>query len=72
MSGESVTSWLTNNGDVVEVYWSREPGAVTEPRWRYRVRAGNQKIVEQGSEGYTRRHAAVKAARRHHPVVVEP
>ena len=68
--------WTTRLGDTVEVYesgWERKvtgQAFVDEPlQWRYRVRARNQQIVEQGSEGYTRRHRAVKAAERHHPRV---
>lgn len=63
--------WYTTHGDAVEVYAS-EIGDGTAERpfdygFRYRVRARNGRIVEVGSEGYTRRHTAVRAALRHHP-----
>ena len=69
--------WTTTHGDTVEVYKSEATDprgdhlvdADAPPQFRYRVRARNQQIVEQGSEGYTRRHRAVKAAERHHPRV---
>lgn len=63
--------WVTTHGDSVEVYGTEiGNGTLQHPlEWgfRYRVRARNGRIVEVGSEGYTRRHAAVKAALRHHP-----
>lgn len=67
---EQVT-WRTTWSDTVEVYpspgsWS-DDGTECEWCWRYRVRAANNKVVEQGSESYTRRRAAEKAAERHHP-----
>lgn len=66
-------TWPTLHGDTVEVYESEiGDGTIAHPLeegWRYRVRSANRKIVETGSEGYTRKHAAIKAARRHHPEV---
>ena len=64
--------WRTTHGDRVEVY-ATEVLHDTSPEWlttwRYRVRAANNRIVETGSEGYTRRAAAITAALRHHPRV---
>jgi uncharacterized protein YegP (UPF0339 family) len=59
-----VIKWRTTGGDAVEVY-----AATAHREYRYRVRAANGEIVEQGSEGYTRKAAAVEAAGRHHPQV---
>ena len=66
--------WPTNGGDVVEVYATptrclRTECTTAHREYRYRVRAANGEIVEQGSEGYTRKAAAVTAAERHHPRV---
>lgn len=68
MSAEPIT-WTTTHGDTVEVYLSDQPEGHTDDAWRYRVRAANNKVVEQGSESYTRRRTAVTAAERHHPRV---
>ena len=71
--GAEMITWTTSHGDTVEVYQSDDPCrssgclATDHASWRYRVRARNQKIVEQGSEGYTRKTAAIQAAKRHHP-----
>lgn len=76
-------TWQTKHGDTVEVYYSPtfedvavEDAAgfidmveIQKPGWRFRIRAANNKIVEQGSEGYTRKTAAIRAAERHHPRV---
>jgi hypothetical protein len=72
MSADLIT-WQTTHGDTVEVYESVDliGPASFDMFWRYRVRAANRKVVEQGSEGYTRRRAAIKAAERHHPRVEE-
>jgi hypothetical protein len=69
-----VTKWRTTGGDAVEVYEAPAPCLRPEcntahREYRYRVRAANGEIVEQGSEGYTRKAAAVEAAGRHHPQV---
>lgn len=76
----SDVQWFTTHGDRVSVYeshhWVRmemhsmghEERVIT---WRYRIQARNGQIVEAGSEGYTRKSAAIKAARRHHPEVTE-
>jgi hypothetical protein len=66
--------WPTSGGDTVEVYETaitclRDDCAVYHREYRYRVTAANGEIVEQGSEGYTRKAAAVAAAERHHPRV---
>lgn len=68
--------WSTTHGDTVEVYgiwWTRmnvlTGGSERVGEFRYRVRSANGEIVEQGSEGYTGREAAIEAAERHHPAV---
>lgn len=73
MSADPIT-WQTTYGDTVEVYPSHLETPLTDQdrgiyRWRYRVRAANNKVVETGSEGYTRKTAAIRAALRHHPRV---
>lgn len=60
MSG--LQTWRTRHGDTVEVYRA-------EDGYRYRVKARNGEIVEQGSEPYTTVYAAAEAAARHHPVI---
>jgi hypothetical protein len=66
-----MAEWTTNRGDIVEIYASEiGDGTLAHPLeygWRYRVRSRNGRIVEIGSEGFTRRHGAVRAALRHHP-----
>jgi hypothetical protein len=69
-----VIKWRTTGGDAVEVYATparclRTECTTAHREYRYRVRAANGEIVEQGSEGYTRKAAAVEAAGRHHPQV---
>lgn len=72
MNGE--VTWTTTAGDHVEVYRQpltcyREGCTVQHRAFRYRIQAANGEIVEQGSESYTRRSAAIEAALRHHPRV---
>lgn len=47
---------------------TRVPGRVevfrAEDGWRWTLRASNGSVVADGGESYTRRHDAVKAARR--------
>lgn len=69
-----MTKWTTNGGDRVEVYATesrclRTDCTTAHREYRYRVIAANGEIVEQGSEGYTRKAAAIEAAERHHPRV---
>jgi len=69
-----MTRWTTTGGDTVEVYESpttclRDDCDVAHREFRYRVTAANGEIVEQWSEGYTRKGAATQAAERHHPRV---
>lgn len=73
----SAEKWTTNHGDTVTVYevakpCLREHCAVYHREYRYRVQAANGEIVATGSEGYTRKSAAVTAAERHHPRIGEP
>ncbi len=74
MSVPDSATWLTTNGDTVEVYPSVLETSLADAdrkkwRWRYRVKAANNRVVETGSESYIRKDAAVKAALRHHPRV---
>lgn len=67
-------TWPTAGGDKVEVYATattclRTECTIAHREYRYRVRAANGEIVETGSEGYTRKAAAIEAAERHHPRV---
>ena len=76
MIGDSI-KWQTNHGDTVTVYEAaksclRDNCAVLHREYRYRVQAANGEIVATGSEGYTRKTAAIEAAERHHPKVEQP
>jgi uncharacterized protein YegP (UPF0339 family) len=59
--GRKPARYPTGNGDTVEVY--PDGGGL----WRWRRRAANHRIVADGGEGYTRRDAALRAARRNNP-----
>jgi hypothetical protein len=65
-----VDRWMTNHGDVVTVWYAENQQG--HPRdWRWHVQARNGEVVGQG-EGHTRKEAAVEAAKRHHPYVLDP
>ena len=64
-------TWTTTHGDTVEVWRSLQIHADgldvrNVEVWYWHVIARNGRIVGQG-EGHSRKHAAVKAAERHHP-----
>ena len=61
-----MTSWLTADGDTVEVF--RDVYSANGPgKWYWRVQAPNGRVVLTGGESFTRRWNAVRAARRRFP-----
>jgi hypothetical protein len=64
MPAPEPTRYLTADGDMVEVYYSP-----TDAGWRWRRRAANRRVIADGSEGYSRRDSALRAARRSCPPV---
>jgi len=72
VSGSGTMRWRTTHGDKVTVYEASCPHCSTDHlEYRFRVQAANGEIVATGSEGYTRKAAAITAAERHHPRVTE-
>lgn len=70
MAGVIVESWVTNHGDKVEVYNAQTQREGPDD-FRWHVQSKNGEVVGQG-EGHTRKEAAVEAAQRHHPYVLDP
>jgi uncharacterized protein YegP (UPF0339 family) len=55
----------TASGDTVEVYEAPDG-------WRWRRRSANNRIVADGSEAYSRKDSAMRAARRSNPPAPQP
>lgn len=55
-----MSQYVTTAGDTVEVYEGADG-------WRWRVRAGNGRLVATAGEAFASKGNAVRAARRVHP-----
>lgn len=66
-----IERWVTDHGDMVTVWRGAAPLAQPDQApWHWHVQARNGEIVGQG-EGHTRKEAAIAAAKRHHPYVLD-
>jgi uncharacterized protein YegP (UPF0339 family) len=66
MRGKRAVGYRTSSGDTVTVYPS------DDGLWRWRRTSANNRIVADGSEGYSRKDSALRAARRSNPPAAEP